>query len=203
MGKWCHWSNTFARAETIKSSIFFAVSLLLQFHTFRNPQLRVVIPHYAQKGDKDSTDPEHYFPIEMLVIMPDQRVPLEKMSQNLSQQLLLVFYLFPFINLFSFIVGKFFDTRSSLHTDDGKLNKYLLIYYLTILKQHCERLKLFTNDNPVLKAFGISINRDSNDVMKMNHWVHFPMYIFLYSYSAKSMFVLHRKLNFVINGHWT
>lgn len=52
--------------------------------------MRAIIPNFAVPAGQQ---PE-YYPIEMCFILPDQRVPLEKMDRALSARLLKVFYYF-------------------------------------------------------------------------------------------------------------
>ncbi|KAH7728470.1 piwi domain-containing protein [Aphelenchoides avenae] len=89
-----------------------------------------VIPDYpVPRGQQKPT-----FPLEVLVILPDQRVPLSKMTEQLAAVLL--------------------DANSSL--PDKRLEEIML--------HGSEHLKIFGNENVVLQGFGVSLIANSNTV---------------------------------------
>ncbi|KAH7728981.1 WAGO-3 protein [Aphelenchoides avenae] len=79
----------------------------------------------SKKGAKE------YFVVEDLFVVPDQRVPLEKMHTELSQMLI-------------------------------KENAVLPQQRMAKVMEHAEALQLFNPDNPVLKGFGITVEKDSH-----------------------------------------
>jgi hypothetical protein len=76
--------------------------------------------------------PEAYS-LEQLIIMEDQRVPLEKMSKKLSDKLL----------------------KASTLPPSDRFNKIM---------NHANQMGVFNTGNAVLRAFGISIDRSTNQV---------------------------------------
>uniref|UniRef100_A0A183BQ53 Piwi domain-containing protein n=1 Tax=Globodera pallida TaxID=36090 RepID=A0A183BQ53_GLOPA len=78
--------------------------------------------------------PVETFPIEQLIIMEDQRVPLEKMDSGLSGKLL----------------------KANTVPPDERLDKIM---------QCAFKMSVFNETNPVLRAFGITVDQTSNRIV--------------------------------------
>lgn len=94
------------------------------------PDFPAVIPNTNVQRGK----PLELFPIEQLMIMEDQRVPIEKMDKNLSAKLL----------------------KANSIRPNERLDKIM---------RHANELGVFNPDNAVLRAFGIRVLRDTNEIV--------------------------------------
>ncbi|KAL3101146.1 hypothetical protein niasHS_001606 [Heterodera schachtii] len=94
------------------------------------PDFPAVIPNTPVPKGR----PVETFPIEQLVIMEDQRVPLEKMDSGLSGKLL----------------------KANTVPPNERMDKIL---------QCAFKMNVFNVDNPVLSAFGITVDQTSNRVV--------------------------------------
>ena len=74
--------------NSIEFLLHFNLENFIEIFFFSDLDAPAVIPNF----DFDAGSPQGRFPIELFVIMPDQRVPLEKMSPRLQQDLLAVWF---------------------------------------------------------------------------------------------------------------
>uniref|UniRef100_A0A914GSD4 Piwi domain-containing protein n=1 Tax=Globodera rostochiensis TaxID=31243 RepID=A0A914GSD4_GLORO len=94
------------------------------------PDFPAVIPNTPVPRGR----PVETFPIEQLIIMEDQRVPLEKMDSGLSGKLL----------------------KANTVPPDERLDKIM---------QCAFKMSVFNEANPVLRAFGITVDQTSNRIV--------------------------------------
>lgn len=74
--------------RTITMAEFFKRKYNITLHHTQLPAVTPQQPHMPK--EKKNQKSAEFFPIELLLVMPDQRVPIEKMDKRLSEKLLRV-----------------------------------------------------------------------------------------------------------------